>query len=40
MLLLVDGAIVGTWLKEDGDVTRPVDPTRVRTMREAFDAVG
>lgn len=33
-----DAAIVGTWLKEDGDVRRPVDPARVRAMADALDA--
>ena len=28
-----DGAIVGTWLKRDGDVHQPVDPDRVRQLR-------
>lgn len=31
-----DGAIVGTWLKEDGDVARPVDPERVAALRRLF----
>lgn len=34
-----DGFIVGTWLKEGGDVTRPVDPARVRAMVAAVRAV-
>jgi hypothetical protein len=29
---LADGAIVGTWLKQGGDVHAPVDPARVREM--------
>jgi hypothetical protein len=29
---LADGAIVGTWLKQGGDVCAPVDPDRVREM--------
>ncbi|MEM7308076.1 MAG: BtpA/SgcQ family protein [Planctomycetota bacterium] len=33
------GAIVGTALKEGGDVFAPVDPARVRRMREALDAL-
>ena len=37
LLPLVDGAIVGTWLKEQGDVSRPVDVERVRRLRAAFD---
>ncbi|MCC6749335.1 MAG: BtpA/SgcQ family protein [Deltaproteobacteria bacterium] len=32
---LVEGAIVGTWLKEGGEVRAPVDPDRVRTLSEA-----
>ena len=31
---LVDAAVVGTWLKEDGDVSLPVDASRVRTLVE------
>lgn len=31
------GAILGTAAKEDGDVHRPVDPDRVRTLRRALD---
>ena len=31
------GAIVGTSLKEDGRVERPVDPARVARLRRAFD---
>lgn len=31
-----DGLIVGTWLKEQGDWRRPVDPARVRALREAM----
>jgi len=34
-----DGAIVGTCLKEDGRVERPVDPTRVRRLRELVDGL-
>ena len=34
ILTIADGAIVGTWLKFDGDVTAPVDPKR------AADIVG
>ncbi|MCO5164923.1 MAG: BtpA/SgcQ family protein [Planctomycetes bacterium] len=33
------GVIVGTWLKEEGDWRRPVDPARVRALRQALDAV-
>lgn len=31
-----EGVIVGSSLKEDGEVTRPVDPKRVRAMRQAL----
>lgn len=34
-----DGFIVGTWLKEDGDVSRPVDPARVRALMAAVTAL-
>ncbi len=37
---LCDGAIVGTAVKEDGDVGRPVDRGRVERLRAALDAVG
>ena len=37
LLGLLDGAIVGTALKQDGQVGRPVDPERVRAFRECFD---
>ena len=30
-----DGAIVGTWCKEDGDAARPVDVERARRLRAA-----
>ncbi|MBX3271492.1 MAG: BtpA/SgcQ family protein [Sandaracinaceae bacterium] len=33
---LADAAIVGTWLKHDGEVGRPVDPERVRRLVEAL----
>jgi len=33
-----DGAIVGTWLHADADLSRPLDPQRVRAMRTAWDA--
>jgi hypothetical protein len=33
---LADGAIVGTWLKQNGDVRAPVDPSRVAQMAEAL----
>ena len=32
---LADGAIVGTWLKGQGDVRQPVDPERVRRLVSA-----
>jgi hypothetical protein len=31
-----DGAIVGTWLHRDGRIDAPVDPARVRALREAL----
>ena len=33
---LANGAIVGTWIKRDGDVSAPVDPARVRRLAEAL----
>ncbi|MFT7520728.1 MAG: membrane complex biogenesis BtpA family protein [Kiritimatiellia bacterium] len=33
---LVQGAIVGTWIKENGDVRAPVDVDRVRAMAAAL----
>ena len=33
-----DAIIVGSWLKEEGDWTRPVDPARASAMAEAFRA--
>ncbi len=38
LLPLVSGAIVGTWLKEEGRLERPVDPARVRRLRASFRA--
>jgi membrane complex biogenesis BtpA family protein len=35
ILAVADGAIVGTWLKQDADVRRPVDPDRVRRLVQA-----
>ena len=35
LLGTADGVIVGTSLKEDGDVRRPVDPARVRDLVQA-----
>jgi hypothetical protein len=32
---LADAALVGTWLKEGGDVRAPVDPARVRRLADA-----
>ncbi|MCZ7677558.1 MAG: hypothetical protein M5U28_01785 [Sandaracinaceae bacterium] len=32
---LADAAIVGTWIKEGGDVRAPVDAERVRALAEA-----
>lgn len=34
---LADGLIVGTWLKQEGDWRRPVDPARVRALRAAMN---
>ena len=34
---MVDGAIVGTFLKEGGDVRAPVDVTRVRELVDAWN---
>jgi membrane complex biogenesis BtpA family protein len=34
---LIDGAIVGTWLKRGGDVRAPVDPDRVRQVVQALE---
>jgi membrane complex biogenesis BtpA family protein len=38
LLESADGAIVGTWFKKDGDVTRVVDLDRVRRLRELVDS--
>lgn len=35
LLPVCDGIIVGSWLKERGDVLAPVDPARARAMVEA-----
>ena len=40
LLESTDGAIVGTWCKEDGRLERPVDPGRVRRLRQIFDGLG
>ena len=36
LLAHADGAIVGTSLKQDGQVAQPVDPERVRALRQAM----
>lgn len=33
----LDGAIVGSWLHRDGDLSMPIDRDRVRQMAEALD---
>lgn len=35
LLAVADGAIVGTWLKQDGRTTNPVDPDRVAALARA-----
>lgn len=40
LLPLVDGSIVGTTLKEGGQVDAPVDVERVRAMRSRFEGLG
>jgi membrane complex biogenesis BtpA family protein len=40
LLAHASGAIVGTCLKEEGRVERPVDAERVRRMRELFEGLG
>jgi predicted TIM-barrel enzyme len=35
-----DGFIVGTWLKEKGEVEAPVDPGRVRALTQAIAHLG
>ncbi len=37
LLESADGAIVGTWCKEDARLDAPVDPGRVRRLRALFD---
>jgi len=32
-----DGAIVGTWLHRDGDLTAPLDPERIAVIRRLLD---
>ena len=36
LLKYADGAIVGTWLKEEGIINRPIDPDRVKQMSLAI----
>ncbi|MEE2881627.1 MAG: BtpA/SgcQ family protein [Chloroflexota bacterium] len=36
LLKYADGAIVGTWLKEEGIINRPIDPKRVKQMSLAI----
>ena len=36
LLKYADGAIVGTWLKEEGIINRPIDPNRVKQMSLAI----
>jgi membrane complex biogenesis BtpA family protein len=38
LLSVADGLIVGTYVKRDGDVDRPVDPERVRRLVDAVRA--
>jgi uncharacterized protein len=40
LLESADGAIVGTWFKEDTQLANPVDADRVRRLRAIFDEVG
>lgn len=35
---VAQGLIVGSWIKQDGDWRKPVDPARVRTLRTLLDA--
>ena len=35
-----DGAIIGTSLKRDGDITNPIDPERVKRMARIIQALG
>lgn len=39
LLSVADGAIVGSWLKEQGEWWRPVDPERVRQLMEEVKKV-
>jgi predicted TIM-barrel enzyme len=34
------GVIVGSWLKRAGVVDNPIDPGRVRALRETIDRLG
>ncbi len=36
LMAVADGAIVGTWLKQDGLIANPIDPDRVRQMAAAI----
>ena len=36
LLAIADGAIVGTSLKQDGAITKPLDPQRVKSMAKIF----
>lgn len=38
-LAIADGAIAVTWVKEEGDTHRPVDPQRARTLMRAVREV-
>jgi len=38
LLDVADGAIVGTGLKQDGEVAKPVEQSRVRALREVMDS--
>jgi predicted TIM-barrel enzyme len=35
LLMAADGAIVGTYLRKDGDPMKPIDPERTRRLMEA-----
>ena len=39
LLEVANGAIVGTWLKRNGQVSEPVDEARVLRLRQAFDGL-
>ncbi|MFP5332836.1 MAG: BtpA/SgcQ family protein [Acidimicrobiia bacterium] len=39
LLAVADGAIVGSWLKEDGEWWRPVDPERVRVLMTKVEEI-